>query len=280
MTDRRYQKKLIIGLVYVSIIMLLIAGVYPLFQRAPTCTDGKKNQDETGIDCGGICGACKEELVVGDMVVLETAWVPSGKLGEYDILARISNINDDVGASSFDYVFRVFGKSGEMLTEIPGSGFILPKDDRYVFEMSVPLPQDPSRVELDIQGVQWERLSDYRENPPIRIYNVRYEPISSGIGFGRATGLVVNESSYDFESVMILMVLRDASGNPVAIHENEMRTLKAREQRDFTLIWPDPFPGDVTKVEVRALVNIYRSDSFIRQYLPAGASQQFQDLSR
>ncbi len=25
-----------------------------------TCADGIKNQDETGVDCGGVCGACKE----------------------------------------------------------------------------------------------------------------------------------------------------------------------------------------------------------------------------
>lgn len=25
-----------------------------------TCSDGIKNQDETGIDCGGVCGACLE----------------------------------------------------------------------------------------------------------------------------------------------------------------------------------------------------------------------------
>jgi hypothetical protein len=25
---------------------------------APTCSDGIQNQDETGVDCGGVCGAC------------------------------------------------------------------------------------------------------------------------------------------------------------------------------------------------------------------------------
>ena len=23
-----------------------------------TCSDGKRNQDETGVDCGGVCPAC------------------------------------------------------------------------------------------------------------------------------------------------------------------------------------------------------------------------------
>jgi hypothetical protein len=28
----------------------------------PYCADGKQNHDETGIDCGGICGKCKGRL--------------------------------------------------------------------------------------------------------------------------------------------------------------------------------------------------------------------------
>lgn len=280
MLDRRRQKKIAIGFVYSMVVTLLGVGVYFLFRPLPTCTDGKKNQNEIDIDCGGICGACKEDPIVEDMVVLETAWVPSGKPGKYDLLARVSNVNDDIGASSFTYTFQVFDISGTVLTEISGSSFILPRDDRYLFEMGIPLSQSPSRIELTISDIQWEQLTEYREKPPLNIYNRKYERISSGVGFGRATGLVANESAYDFESVLIMVVLRDADGKSLAIQQNEMRTLKAGEQRDFTLVWPDPFSGDVAKVDVRSSANIYRSDSFIRQYLPAGAARLFQDLNR
>jgi methionine-rich copper-binding protein CopC len=33
--------------------------------RSPSCSDQIKNQDETGIDCGGICPACEEQLSAG-----------------------------------------------------------------------------------------------------------------------------------------------------------------------------------------------------------------------
>lgn len=280
MLDRRNQKKLAIGLVYGAILTLLVTGVYFLFRPAPTCTDGKKNQNETGIDCGGVCGACEEVLAVKDMTVLETAWVPSGKPGKYDLLARVSNINEDIGAVSFNYTFHILGGNGVALADISGSSFVLPRDDRYLFEMNVSLLQAPSRVDLVVSHVQWEKLDEYREKPPINIYNRKYERVSSGVGFGVATGLVANESAYDFESVMVMVVLRDANGNPLGIQQNEMRTLKAGEQRDFKLVWPDPFPGDVAKVDVRSSANIYRSDSFIRQYLPAGAVRLFQNLNR
>ena len=31
------------------------------FSSSPTCSDGIQNQDETGVDCGGVCGDCVEE---------------------------------------------------------------------------------------------------------------------------------------------------------------------------------------------------------------------------
>lgn len=31
---------------------------------APTCSDGIMNQDETDVDCGGVCGACVSEVPV------------------------------------------------------------------------------------------------------------------------------------------------------------------------------------------------------------------------
>ena len=39
------------------------------------------------------------------------------------------------------------------------------------------------------------------------------------------------------------------------------------------------FPGDVEKVEVQTDANVYRTDTFIRTYLPI-MSQSFQNLNR
>ena len=39
-------------------VVAIIAGYFVytvLFKVDPTCFDGKKNQDERGIDCGGVC---------------------------------------------------------------------------------------------------------------------------------------------------------------------------------------------------------------------------------
>ena len=74
-------------------------------------------------------------------------------------------------------------------------------------------------------------------------------------------------------------MLRDGNGHVVALQKTDMQTLRSGEQRDFTLLWPDPFQGDVEKVEVQTDANVYRTDTFIRTYLPT-MNQSFQNLNR
>lgn len=39
-------------------IMMLMASLFMVSCEKETCSDGIKNQDESGIDCGGVCSAC------------------------------------------------------------------------------------------------------------------------------------------------------------------------------------------------------------------------------
>jgi hypothetical protein len=231
------------------------------------------------MDCGGVCGKCVIEPVLSDLVVIESAWVLGGKGNEYDFVGKISNPNNDYGASSVPYTFRVLDASGIVLAEKTGTSFILPKEEKYIVETSTSLSRAPSRVDVIFGKVEWEKFSGYKEKPALDVYNKRFERVTSGVGFGQAKGLVVNNSPFDFTNLGIVVVLRDGGGKVVALQKTEQDTLRSGEQRDFTLLWPDSFPGDVEKVEVQTDANVYRTDTFIRTYLPT-MTQSFQNLNR
>ena len=56
----RLLKQFLYGFFYLAILVSLIWLVYSFeFKPAPNCFDGKKNQEETGIDCGGSCISCE-----------------------------------------------------------------------------------------------------------------------------------------------------------------------------------------------------------------------------
>lgn len=275
--EHRKQKKIIYGAIYGVIFSTILYFFYVSFLPPETCMDGKKNQNETATDCGGVCAPCVVMPVLEDIRILETVWVLGGKGNEYDFLAKISNPNNDYGASGVSYTFRVLDASGAVLAEKSGLSFILPKEQKYLVETSIPLSGLPERVECVLGTINWEKFSGYKEKPDLDVLNRRFERATSSVDFGVAKGLVVNRSPFDFTDLGIVVVLRDESSRVVAIQKTAMQTLRSGEQRDFTLPWPDPFSGDVQKVEVQTNANVYRTETFIREYLPT-MTESFQRL--
>lgn len=272
----RGVKRFVIASAYFLVIVLLAVGAYYAFFKAPeTCFDGKRNQNESGIDCGGVCQAvCKENVIGTDLEIREIVFVP-GNNGQYDILGKLYNPNDEIGASSFAYVAELRDSAGTVLATRSGTGYILPQENKYIFELNLVTPTVPANASLRISEIEWARFSGYQEKPSINIYQKRYGQISSGVGFGEAYGLLSNESPYDFRSIIVRVILRDGNGNPLAFNSTEMRTVRSHEERDFRLVWPSAFPGTVEKVEMEVDADVYHSDNFMRQYLPGGKFQEF-----
>jgi len=271
----RNRKRFFIGFLYLSFVGLLAFGVYWSFIRVPeSCNDGIRNQDEAGIDCGGICTNVCEEKVTGVPFVLEEAALMPGGAGRYDVLGRVYNPNDTAGASSFTYAFEIKDASGAVIATETGASFILPQERKVLLGIGVAVSGQPSSVTLKISGIEWERFAGYQEKPNINIYQRRYNQISSGAGFSEAYGLVSNESDFDFKTITVKVILRDRNGKALAANMTSLNTVGAHEERDFRLVWPEAFPGDVETVDMEADADVYHSDNFTRTFLPGGKFQE------
>lgn len=262
--DRNKKRIMIIG-IYLIIFLIFGIFLYSWLKPAPNCTDGKKNQNETGIDCGGVCNPCEKTYKVQDLIVVEKAFVLGGQ-GKYDLMMRVSNPNNQIGAKSFAYEFSLKDASGNVLSKKSGSSFVLPVESKYVIETDLESGAVPTDVEVKLENIQWEEFFSYAR-PEINIYNKKYDLISSGIGFSEAKGLLRNESPFDFDLIKINIVLRDEMGKALAFNKTEMRTVNSQEERDFRLLWPVNFPGSVQGVEMESEVNVFNSDSFSKRYI-------------
>ncbi len=267
----RKMRQCVVASVFFVLLLLTFFGMYRVFFRvAPTCFDGKQNQNEQGIDCGGVCTVVCQETAVGENLQFkEVAFVQGGDKS-YDVLGRVYNPNDVVGASTFHYVFELKDADGKVLTTRSGESFILPQETKSLIEIKLVTEEQPAVVTMKISDVVWEHFSGYRERPAINIYQKRYNQLSTGVGFGEAFGLVVNESQYDFRSIYVNVILRDVNGKPLAFNTTRQDTLKASDQRDFRLLWPNPFPGTVENVDMEVDADVYHSENFIQQYFPGG----------
>ena len=273
--ESHQKKKLIISFVYFLLIALFVGALYFLFfYTAPTCTDGVQNGKELGIDCGGVCAtACVEKVEAKPLTVEEMTVMPGGDK-RYDILARIHNENSTEGASSFAYTIELKDDQGKVVATRKNKSYILPQERKSLIEVAVESGVTPKEATIHIDNVTWERFSGYQERPNINIYQKRYNQVSGGVGFGEAFGLVSNESPYDFRSLTVKVILRDTGGKALAVNSTEMRTITSGEERDFRLVWPEQFPGDVSQVDMEVDADYYHADNFLKQYLPGGRFQE------
>lgn len=269
MEDHRLFKRIAVIVGYIVFFSVIASLIYISFIRvAPTCTDGKKNQNETGIDCGGSCAKrCDPPLETKDLIVEESDFVQASD-GAYDILSKVHNPNDVAGASSFTYTMTLKDAADHMMAKQSGTAFILPQETKYLFTFQVSSASVPTKATIEFSNIKWDRFDGYAEKPRVSVVRQAYDRVTSGPGYGAATGLVINESPYDFRSLFVKVILRDALGKPLAINMTEMKTMKSKEQRDFRLVWPSAFPGSVASSEMLVDADVYHTENFIKQYSP------------
>lgn len=265
----RETKRGIIIFIYLTIFLSVSFLVYMIIKPNPTCFDGKKNQTEDGIDCGGVCQSCDREIKAEDLKILEKYFV-YGNNNNYDIMAKIDNPNSRYGAAKFSYEFDLLDKDGNSLAKRKGETFILPGETKYVIELNLTSSANPFTAEFKIENVEWEEFLGYEE-PRLGIYNKSF---SAESGKGEVFGLLKNESYFDFNSIEIDIILRDKSGNPLALGKSEMRTISSQQERDFKIFWPYNFSREVGEVEIRAEADVFDpNNSYIKKYTP----QKFQN---
>jgi hypothetical protein len=157
MTDtiwaRRQKTKF--TLLFATIIALLLG--YPAyviinstFYKPPTCTDGKQNQDERGVDCGGVC----DRPCVGETQDLEVLWSRSLSIGEgyYDFAAKINNPNAKARLDAFTYTIYIYDANGKKIYTKEKTSYADAGERFLVFEPNIYLGNIvPAKTEIELQ---------------------------------------------------------------------------------------------------------------------------------
>jgi len=153
-----------------AFVILIAAGACKLQEQdnpliIGTCRDGIKNQDEEGVDCGGICPACPVVLQPGQ--------------------AAVSPCHDDLTR----YTVSFNGKpttisSTNMYYSEPSISY----SNYYKFHVTMP----------NLSGEMEIWLSPDLEPKKDRIYNITTQPVSAGLKPGFAYISYENNREYDY----------------------------------------------------------------------------------
>ena len=96
------QRQLFIALLILGFFGMLAAGGWYVFLYAPpSCTDGIINQDEEGVDCGGVCKLLCQAPRVSALWSRAVLIAP----GVYHAVALVRNPEASAGTERLPYIF-------------------------------------------------------------------------------------------------------------------------------------------------------------------------------
>lgn len=236
MSTWRFKRQASYIIVVLTIILTPIFIYFLANDPAPTCFDGKQNQGEFGVDCGGGCAAvCQEE--VADMQVLWRRAFPV-RTGEYDLAALVENPNNDFSANQFVYTFEVYDAQNNLILEKSGTGFANPREQFVIFEPRVFLGNKaPSRVFLAIESVEWGREPGYVK-PQIQVQDESLTPAPRP----RLSATLVNDLPYDVPNIEAIATILSEEDNVIAVSSTEIGDLASGESQRVFFTWPTALP--------------------------------------
>ena len=233
------EKKLKYSLGFL-VVFLLLAG-YPLyviinsvFYNPPSCFDSVQNQDERGIDCGGIC----MQMCIGDTQDLVVVWSKMFPVGDdvYDLAAKINNPNDDALLPYFGYTFKIYDESGSVIYEKEGEDYAEAGELLVVFESNVRLgKKKPYRSEFEIhKPLEW--VNSKVEATPIK---TRKKELIHNDASTRLNVSLENTGIIDvFSDVDVLAVISDIKRNPVGVSKTYVKLFTPGMKKDISFTWP------------------------------------------
>jgi hypothetical protein len=233
---RRRQLYYLLGVVIFFAVIGFI--LFLIYKPKPTCFDGKQNQTETGIDCGGSCAlACAP-----DVLPLKIYWTRPLKVndGWYDVAALVENENPNWGVRNASYTISLYNKDHILLTKQTGSTFINPAEKFVVFASRFNTGSsiaDQAFLEFDSKLV-WEKAK-----PVPKIINIERKNFNN-IPKPQLQIKVTNLTLDPISNLQVSTVLSDNNNNALAASATFVDKLKAQETKELFLTWPISLPID------------------------------------
>lgn len=240
------KRKSLYTLAFVSGVLLFIAAptAYVVY-RPPTCTDGKMNQAEQGVDCGGPCtNLCQEKEL--EPIVL---WQRSFEVGPgaYNVIAYVQNPNVNSAAIQVPYIFRLYNSEQVLISERTGKVNLPPNKSFPVFEANVPSgKQIPSRISFEFRTKPyWVRQQSVF--PDVRINKVL---LSREQASPLLSAEIENKELVSYDRVPVVAILYDLQGNAVAASRTIIDSLDGQSVQPVVFTWPKPFGTNISEKEI------------------------------
>jgi hypothetical protein len=249
-----HRKLKYIAVVAGIIIVILGYFIYKIFFTTPaTCFDNKKNQNERGVDCGGVC----ELMCTADARPLIPLWTRPVNITSdiYSVVSYIENQNVGYGVQSVPYEIRMYDERNILIGDpITGTTFIGPNDRTAIFETAIKIESvQPKTAFLRFL----ETPIFYRTNPVYNNQNIiASRDIFSDLDTVPKLSVdITNVSDKNFQKFPVVVIVYDVQGNVLAVSQTMVDSLVLEETKTLYFSWPEPFSGEPARREIIPRIN-------------------------
>jgi len=238
------KNKYLFGMFLIIVIPIAIILYFVLY-TAPTCSDGKFNQGEEGIDCGGPC-----ELVcsfkTADPIVKWSRAVETTQ-DVYGAVALIENTNMFAEAYNLSYVFKLYDSNGILINERFGKAYIPNNLIFPIFEGNLQVGNRiPTKASFEfIEKASWREVTELNEK--IVLSNIEYVEKNKS---PRVLAKIENKSVRDVRDLELIVLLYDTDNNLVNSSKTIIDSLKKDSSQNLIFTWPELFEKEVIKIDI------------------------------
>lgn len=247
--DFRTRRQLIVLAVFAVIAVSTAFLIVRHYTPDPTCFDGRQNQREEEVDCGGPCLACALKRQK-DVEVFWTKFVRSRE-NTYDVAAEIRNPNAKLAAKSFRYEFELFDDTGFLVASRQGISFIHPGETMHLTEIGLITQRNVVKAGLKTGNFDW--ILSGETQPDIIAGNKEYViEEEDGLKASVVRALITNRSIGDTVGVEVAVLVSDQNGNLVGVNRTRIGELRGNDTRAVKFVWPVVLPSRVSTIAVEA----------------------------
>lgn len=248
------RRLMYIGGILAVVAVVALFNIYPKLNKPPTCSDGKQNGTEAGIDCGGSClSACFFQA--NDLVV---RWTKPFKVsdGLYNAVAYVENQNASIGVRSIRYEFKLYDEENVFIARRTGQTFVGPNSRVPILEAGIGTGNRiPKRAAFTfLEEPTWIQVDPRTEKLPVSVVDAA---LSEDAIPPRLEAVFENDSIYSLSDVSIAVILYDADGAAVAASKTLVSTSAPHSSVPVYFTWPEKFSSRVERIEIIPRVNVF-----------------------
>lgn len=225
-------------------LLIFVVWLVLSMQTEPTCFDGERNQDELGIDCGGVC----QLLCPSQVSPIALLWHRSFPINSqyYNAVAFIENPNFDAAVLEVPYVFILYDAEGVLVTERRGAAEIATDGITPIFESRIHVGnRTPVRTEFRFEGpLRWHTLRSPKNVKVLthETTNIDTEP--------RVTATLRNEGLNELKDINVVAVVFDVDGNALLASQRLIEIFPGQSDETIVFSWPQPLNQEVGRVDI------------------------------